>query len=120
MSAFQAIILIVDPNDRAREATASTLESLGFDVLRAKGAEATCSILGEVPLAGILTEVQLAGEMNGYDLAKLASSACPGTRLIITSNAAIVDLRAGVQGFLRKPVPSSGLLEAFGELLPRS
>ena len=80
------LILVVEDNDRVREATVSRLESLGYAVLEAKtGPEATTLLESGEPVALAFSDVVLPGGMTGYDVAEWVGSMKPGVKVLLTS-----------------------------------
>jgi CheY-like chemotaxis protein len=80
------LILVVEDNDKVREATVSRLESLGYAVLEAKtGPEATTLLESGEPIALVFSDVVLPGGMTGYDVAEWVRSMKPGVKVLLTS-----------------------------------
>lgn len=84
---FRATALIVEDDPMQREMICLLLEESGVDVIECESAEAAELVLenagGNVAL--MLTEVQLAGAMNGVELAHIARKYHPAIGVIVTS-----------------------------------
>jgi CheY-like chemotaxis protein len=79
-------ILVVEDNDKVREATVSRIESLGYTVLEAKtGPEAVTLLASGEPLALVFSDVVLPGGMTGYDVAEWVRSMRPDVKVLLTS-----------------------------------
>jgi signal transduction histidine kinase/CheY-like chemotaxis protein len=80
------LILVVEDNDKVREATMSRLDSLGYAVLEAKtGPEAITLLESEEPIALVFSDIIMPGGMTGYDVAEWARSVKPELKVLLTS-----------------------------------
>ena len=80
------LILVVEDNDRVREATVSRLESLGYAVLKAKtGAEAITLLESGEPIALVFSDIVMPGGTTGYDLAEWIHLMKHGLKVLLTS-----------------------------------
>jgi CheY-like chemotaxis protein len=80
------LILVVEDNDKVREATVSGLESLGYAVLEAKtGPDATTLLESDEPIALVLSDIVMPGGMTGYDVAEHVCSMKPDLKVLLTS-----------------------------------
>ena len=80
------LILVVEDNDKVREATVSGLESLGYAVLEAKtGADAITLIETDEPIALVFSDIVMPGGMTGYDVAERVCSMKPVLKVLLTS-----------------------------------
>jgi signal transduction histidine kinase len=80
------LILLVEDNDKLREATVSRLESLGYAVVEAKtGPEAITLLESGEPIALVFSDIVMPGGMTGYDVAEWVRSMKPGLRVLLTS-----------------------------------
>ena len=80
------LILLVEDNDKVREATASRLESLGYAVLEAKtGPEAITLLESGEPIALVFSDIVMPGGMTGYDVAEWVRSMKPDLKVLLTS-----------------------------------
>ena len=80
------LILLVEDNDKVREATANRLESLGYAVLEAKtGPEAITLLESGEPIALVFSDIVMPGGMTGYDVAEWVRSMKPDLKVLLTS-----------------------------------
>ena len=80
------LILVVEDNDKVREATVSRLESLGYAVLEAKtGPEAITLLESGQPIALVFSDIVMPGGMTGYDVAEWVRSMKPDLKVLLTS-----------------------------------
>src|SRR5919198_3208753 len=84
---FRATALIVEDDVMQREMLCVLLEESGYQVIQSESAEAAERILDESAgaLSLMLTAVQLAGRMNGLELAHVAKHSNPKLDVIVTS-----------------------------------
>jgi CheY-like chemotaxis protein len=89
------LILVVEDNDKVREATMSRLESLGYAVLEAKtGPEAITLLESEEPIALVFSDIIMPGGLTGYDVAEWVRSLKPRLKVLLTSGYNDVPLAA--------------------------
>ena len=80
------LILVVEDNDRVREATVRRLESLGYAVVEAKtGPEAITLLESGKPIALVFSDIVMPGGMTGYDVAEWVRSKKPGLKVLLTT-----------------------------------
>jgi signal transduction histidine kinase len=80
------LILLVEDNDKVREATVSRLESLGYAVLEARtGPEAITLLQSREPVALVFSDIVMPGGMTGYDVADWVRSMKPHLKVLLTS-----------------------------------
>ena len=84
---FRATALIVEDDIMQRQMLCLLLEESGYQVIQCESAEAAERVLDENAgaLCLMLTDVQLAGRMNGVELAHLAKDRNPGLDVVVTS-----------------------------------
>jgi len=84
---FRATALVVEDDPMQREMIALLLEESHFDVIECESAEAAEVVLRQVgaDLALVMTDVSLAGTMNGVALAHVARRCNPELEIIVTS-----------------------------------
>jgi len=84
---FRATALIVDDDPMQREMICLLLEESGYEVIECESAEAAELVLERRPenLVLMMTDVQLAGNMNGAELAHVAKQRHPDLDVIVTS-----------------------------------
>jgi signal transduction histidine kinase len=80
------LILVVEDNDKVREATVSGLEGLGYAVLEAKtGPDAITLLESDEPIALVFSDIVMPGGMTGYDVAERVRSMKPDVKVLLTS-----------------------------------
>jgi CheY-like chemotaxis protein len=80
------LVLLVEDNDKLREATVRRLESLGYAVVDAKtGREAITLLESEMPIALVLSDIVMPGGMTGYDVVEWVRSMKPDLKVLLTS-----------------------------------
>ena len=80
------LILVVEDNDKVREATVSRLQSLGYAVVEAKtGPEAITLLESGAPVALVFSDIVMPGGMTGYDVAERVRSMKPGLKVLLTT-----------------------------------
>jgi response regulator RpfG family c-di-GMP phosphodiesterase len=84
---FRATALIVEDDPMQREMICLLLEESDFNVIECESAEAAELVLEQNPenLVLMMTDVQLAGNMNGAELAHVAKKYNPELDVIVTS-----------------------------------
>ena len=76
-------ILVVEDDAAIRLLTANALRKAGFNVLEACTADEGAALISDANLDAIVTDVEMPGAMDGYDLAWRAHAACPTTPLFV-------------------------------------
>jgi DNA-binding NtrC family response regulator len=102
---FRATALVVEDDPMQREMISLLLEESDFDVIECESAEAAALVLhrqaGRIAL--VMTDVSLAGTMNGVALAHVAKDCNPQLEVIVTSGSPVPQpLPDGVE-FWAKP-----------------
>src|SRR5215475_6796324 len=84
---FRATALVVEDDPMQREMIAVLLEESHFDVIECESAEAAEAVLRRIgrELALVMTDVSLAGPMDGVSLAYIARRYNPKIDVIVTS-----------------------------------
>ena len=84
---FRATALVVEDDPMQREMIALLLEESHFDVIECESAEAAEAVLRRIAgeLSLVMTDVSLAGSMNGVALAYVAKRCNPELDVIVTS-----------------------------------
>lgn len=98
-------VLVVEDDPLIRLDAATLLEAAGLDVVAMDNADDAFAYTVEQSdgVAAIFTDVRMAGEMDGSDLAKAVAVAFPKVAVLVTSGAEVRgDLPANVR-FLPKP-----------------
>jgi CheY-like chemotaxis protein len=112
-------VLVVEDEGLVRDASVQQLTDAGYRVLEAESAKAALSILeaGEA-VAVLFTDVNMPGELDGLDLARVVHERWPAVRLIVTSGGGRCSPRdVPEEGrFLPKPYRLSHLTTLVEEL----
>jgi signal transduction histidine kinase len=89
------LILVVEDNDKVREATVSGLESLGYAALEAKtGPDAVTLLEFDEPIALVFSDIVMPGGMTGYDVAEHVCSMKPDLKVLLTSGYSDLGVKA--------------------------
>ena len=104
MSAIPQIALVVEDDQLQREVLADLLSGEDMDVIQCESAEAGELVLAKVglELSLLVTDVTLAGNKSGLELAQFALDQFPKLRVVVVSGQEDLSLPAGAC-FLRKP-----------------
>jgi len=118
---FRATALIVEENPMQRELICALLEESDFAVIECESAEAAEIVLqrrgGSLSL--MMTDVSLAGHMNGVELAHIAKRCNPELGVIVTSDQPLREPLPDGAKFWSKPwIPLDVIREAERQLLP--
>jgi CheY-like chemotaxis protein len=80
------LVLVVEDNESVREVAAAMIEEMGFDVLQASnGADGLQSIEDRADIALVLSDVIMAGGMNGPEMVSLALKLRPDLKVLFMS-----------------------------------
>jgi two-component system, cell cycle response regulator CpdR len=112
---FKPIALVVEDEYFQREFAAVLLDECGMDVIQCDSAEDAMRVLQEVGqrVSMTFTDVQLAGFIDGVELAHFAARNYPHIHVIVTSGRAMPrDLPEGVTFFPKPWLPLDMLREA--------
>lgn len=86
MPESSSLVLLVEDDPQVLDFTAELLSSGGHDVLRASSCEEALAILESGPVPGtVVTDIGLACDGSGLDLARTVAERWPGIRLLIVS-----------------------------------
>jgi signal transduction histidine kinase/CheY-like chemotaxis protein len=114
-------ILIVEDNDKVRDAVASRLESLHYAILQARsGFEAIELLESGEPVALVFSDIVLPGGMTGYDIADWVRSKKPQVKVVLTSGYSDVPLASETARRIRvlgKPYTRQQLANALRDAL---
>jgi DNA-binding NtrC family response regulator len=115
----RTLILAVDDEPAVRAVAVEALEDDGFEVIEAPSADHAATILqARDDIAVVFTDVTMAGELNGFDLARIAEKLHPNISVIVTSGA----LPSGFSGlapdarFLQKPYRMARVIELIRQV----
>jgi PAS domain S-box-containing protein len=110
--------LLVDDEDLVRATTADMLAELGHAVVEADSAEAALRLLDQGLRPDLIVTDHLMPGLTGTELARIAQSRLPGTRLLIVSGYADAEGIAPDLPRLIKPFGSAELAAALAATLP--
>jgi DNA-binding NtrC family response regulator len=83
----RSVALIVEDDQDERSLLAALLEETEFEIVECESAEAALAVLyikGD-RVAMLFTDIELAGMMDGVELAQIFSSHCPSASVIVSS-----------------------------------
>jgi DNA-binding NtrC family response regulator len=112
---LRATALIVEDDLMQREMLSLLLEESGYQVIQCESAEAAERVLDRNAgaLCLMMTDVQLAGRMNGVELAHMAKHRNPGMDVVVTSGRPLKQaLPAGAKFWAKPWAPLDVLREA--------
>lgn len=112
---FRATALIVEDDIMQREILSLLLEESGYHVIQCESAEAAERVLDKNAgaLCLMMTDVQLAGRMNGVELAHVAKDRNPRLDVVVTSGRPLTQPLPDGAKFWAKPwAPLDVLREA--------
>ncbi len=119
----EGLVLLVEDDEMVRTHTERQLISLGYEVRTAENAAAALALLAEgVEPDVVLTDIVMAGKVNGWQLADEIEKAYPATKIVFMSGytAGSVALesrkRDGIR-FLNKPFRRQELAKTIGEVM---
>ncbi|RTL51865.1 MAG: response regulator [Bradyrhizobiaceae bacterium] len=113
--ALRPTALVVEDDDAQRMLVSILLEESEMHVIQCESAEAALRILDRIGmrLAMMFTDVELAGQMDGIELAFIARQRFPDLRVVVTSGAPRVRRLPDGTTFMAKPwAPLDVLREA--------
>ena len=102
---YKQIALVVEDDALQRESIVTLLEASEMDVISCESGEAASLVLDHVGgcVTALLTDVNLAGTMDGLELAQIAHDRFPALRIVVISaNPRVSRLPDGTQ-FIAKP-----------------
>jgi len=115
----RTMILVVEDEPAVRAVAVEFLEDDGFEVIEAPSADHAATILqARDDIAVVFTDVTMPGNLNGFDLARIAQTVYPNIPVIIASGA----LPSGFSGlapdarFLQKPYRMTRVVELIRQV----
>jgi two-component system, cell cycle response regulator CpdR len=104
-SPFKPIALVVENDFFQREMAVALLDESGMDVMQCESAEEAMSVLQKMGrrIALMFTDVNLAGRMNGVQLAHFAKQRFASLHVIVTSGLSLRESLPVGALFLPKP-----------------
>ncbi|CAN5185741.1 hypothetical protein BH10PSE3_BH10PSE3_17660 [soil metagenome] len=106
------LILVVEDEPLVRLITSEILIDAGFQVIEAAHAEQALAILEQAPVALVLTDVDMPGELDGLALRGVLRERAPGLPVIVTSGGVRLGaLQPHLGGpFIAKPFTADALI----------
>ena len=107
-------ILIVEDEWLVREEIAEEFRREGWTVLESSTGEGAVGLLesGEA-IDALITDIQLAGRMSGWDVAEEFRARCPDIPIVYTSGTSVQDARVVAKStFVSKPCQAHQLMDA--------
>ncbi len=117
----KAVVLIVEDEPLIRFSTLDALEEVGHSVLEAGNADEALVLFRNAPdIDVVFTDVNMAGSMDGIQLAQRIRAMRPSIGIIITSGVVNLDpmLLPANTVFLPKPYQHDRLLASIHQLMP--
>jgi CheY-like chemotaxis protein len=115
------VILLVEDEALTIMDLGDVLEDGGYDTVQCASAERALSILQNRPdICGLVTDVELSGRVNGFELATSVAQARPDLPILIVSGRAAPDperMPAGAQ-FIARPCAGEDILARLKGLMP--
>lgn len=115
------VILLVEDEALTIMDLGDVLEDGGYETVQCASAERALSILEtRSDICGLITDVELSGKVNGFDLANSVSQARPHLPILIVSGRAAPDpdrMPAGAR-FIARPCSGEDILDQLKRLLP--
>jgi two-component system, cell cycle response regulator CpdR len=114
-SPFKPIALVVEDDYWQRQMAVALLDESGMDVIQCDSAEGAMRVLEKMGrrVALMFTDVNLAGQMSGVELAHLAKRRFASLHVIVTSGLSLKESLPDGALFLSKPwLPLDVLREA--------
>jgi len=116
------VILLVEDEALTIMDLGDVLENGGYETVQCASAERALSILQTRPeICGLVTDVELSGRANGFELANSVAEARPELPILIVSGRAAPDPERMPPGarFVSRPCSGEDILEILRELMRR-
>ncbi|KQO49471.1 MULTISPECIES: response regulator [unclassified Methylobacterium] len=115
------VILLVEDEALTIMDLGDVLEDGGYETVQCASAERALGILQARPdICGLITDVELSGKVNGFELANAVSEARPTLPIVIVSGRAAPDperIPAGAR-FISRPCTGEDILQQIRSLMP--
>lgn len=103
------VILVVDDEALLRMLAADHFSDAGFEVLEAaNGAQAVALIERRPDIKAVVTDVQMPGTPDGFELSHLVRQACPDCAIVVVSGRATPGVGDLAEGARYVPKPYQG------------
>jgi CheY-like chemotaxis protein len=116
-------ILVVEDETLLRMMAVDMFEDAGFTVFEAQsGAEGAQLLADHVSIGGLFTDVEMPGDVSGFDLARMAHERYPSVAIMVVSGRAAPQLHDMPPGakFVGKPYDTQAVVGLFAELMPET
>ena len=112
------VILVVEDEWLVRDVIVSYLKEAGWEVLEASTGESAIGLLENTPKIDVLvTDIQLAGDLSGWDVAEAARAVIPEVPVIYASGNLVDRSRAVANSlFFSKPYRAAAIIEACSRI----
>jgi CheY-like chemotaxis protein len=102
---YKRLALVVEDDPLQRETIVTLLEESDMDVIQCESGEAAEMVLEHVGgcLTTLLTDVSLAGTMDGIELAQIAHERFPALRIVVISATPRISRLPDGTSFISKP-----------------
>lgn len=118
---YQRTVLIVDDEPLIRMTLADCLADEGYAVLEASNVLEAVAVLGRHEIHALITDVDMPGALNGFDLVRLVASYGAGIAVIVTSGGhCSLDVEAEEVCFLSKPYQMKAILRELDDRITSS
>lgn len=110
-----AAILLVEDEFLLREATCEDLRELGYEPICASRADEAWEVLAsETAICGLITDIRMPGEWDGWELARQARTVRPDLGVVYVSGFSDVEIQPVPGGvFLKKPYRFDDIRDAL-------
>jgi len=117
------LILLVDDDERLRNAASKVLASEGYHVLSATGGQEALEILKRQAIALVVCDLRLP-DLDGIEVLKRARELLPETEVVMLTGhgsieQAVEAMRLGAYDFIEKPLASAALLKAVAKAMEK-
>ena len=115
------VLLLVEDEALTIMDLGDVLEDGGYETVQCASAERALGILRARPdICGLITDVELSGKVNGFDLANAVSEARPNLPIVIVSGRAAPDPERMPPGarFIARPCTGEDILHQIQSLVP--
>lgn len=115
------VVLVVEDEWLVRSEISSEFNAQGLEVLEAASGEAALELFDTSRIDILFTDIELKGELSGWDVAEALRASKPDLAVIYTSGNSADRSRQVSRGlFFDKPYDASQIVEACHELLAAS
>lgn len=116
---YQRTVLVVDDEPLIRMTLVDFLADEGFAVLEASNVLEAVAVLARHRIDALITDVDMPGALNGFDLVKLVHSYTAGVAVIVTSGGHTpAEIDGHRVSFLAKPYRMDAILGELEKRMP--